>query len=394
MSYQYQPHLAPTGSEMNMSHPGYAPNYSAPAPMISMMDPRTHDQTVRERKESFGQASLRLKRAVSTPNVRSLQANMSDPNQLGLAGEKKRNKLGYHRTSVACGHCRRRKIRCIPSPVDVQGRCVNCIRLKKECSFYPVDQPPPPQTTDPRSKALPRASVGSNVTSASSSPAMPAGHPLDVSHHQHYHPGVVPSAQNMAPHGMRPSSIENLGPEVTVIADSASASRQFDFPNQAVADWMHPEDNAGAATKPANPNENWASYSQESPISPSFSPYTAQTPSSAVWSQSDPNAQDDIGWSSFALGGSMTYPRGTQLPSQYPMVPQQGRPNGRKASTMSADVYPSHISTNMPGMDPQGASLSAGAVPPSSYGSWQQPYTYSKTPEGYESWSYDRTGGN
>ncbi|EEP81179.1 predicted protein [Uncinocarpus reesii 1704] len=61
----------------------------------------------------------------------------------GVAADKKRNKLGYHRTSVACVHCRRRKIRCLLAPDDPQGRCENCIRLKKECHFYPVDQQPP-----------------------------------------------------------------------------------------------------------------------------------------------------------------------------------------------------------------------------------------------------------
>ena len=37
-------------------------------------------------------------------------------------------------------HCRRRKIRCVAADGDSQQRCQNCIRLKKECVFYPVDQ--------------------------------------------------------------------------------------------------------------------------------------------------------------------------------------------------------------------------------------------------------------
>lgn len=52
---------------------------------------------------------------------------------------KKRNKLGYHRTTIACGHCRRRKIRCIPSAHSNEPRCQNCIRLKKVCQFHPVE---------------------------------------------------------------------------------------------------------------------------------------------------------------------------------------------------------------------------------------------------------------
>ncbi|KAJ5612094.1 hypothetical protein N7510_005288 [Penicillium lagena] len=78
---------------------------------------------------------------------------------LDASSDKKRNKLGYHRTSVACGHgnqivdgfahtsytvhCRRRKIRCLVAADDTQGRCENCIRLRKECQFFPVDQQPP-----------------------------------------------------------------------------------------------------------------------------------------------------------------------------------------------------------------------------------------------------------
>jgi len=37
-------------------------------------------------------------------------------------------------------HCRRRKIRCLLADGDPAQRCQNCIRLKKECVFYPVDQ--------------------------------------------------------------------------------------------------------------------------------------------------------------------------------------------------------------------------------------------------------------
>lgn len=44
--------------------------------------------------------------------------------------------------SMETGHCRRRKIRCLLAPDDPHGRCSNCIRLKKECNFYPVDQQP------------------------------------------------------------------------------------------------------------------------------------------------------------------------------------------------------------------------------------------------------------
>ena len=56
--------------------------------------------TQRRRKSSKGSIiSTKLKRSASTPNVRGLgivDAGMS-------LADKRRNKLGYHRTSVACG---------------------------------------------------------------------------------------------------------------------------------------------------------------------------------------------------------------------------------------------------------------------------------------------------
>jgi len=120
--------------------------------------------------------------------------------------DKKRNKLGYHRTSVACGqspistgflvysahcrtytrqevsvmraiskerllliyfipvHCRRRKIRCLVAADDPQGRCENCIRLRKDCQFFPVDQQPPMEKKSRPSSRLETASAGGSVT--------------------------------------------------------------------------------------------------------------------------------------------------------------------------------------------------------------------------------------
>ncbi|OAP57034.1 hypothetical protein AYL99_09147 [Fonsecaea erecta] len=85
----------------------------------------------------------------SSPNVRDMAAEGPPPSP----ADKKRNKLGYHRTAVACVHCRRRKIRCISDYNDPVGRCSNCIRLKKECIFLPIDPQNPPTTKRQRSAA-------------------------------------------------------------------------------------------------------------------------------------------------------------------------------------------------------------------------------------------------
>jgi hypothetical protein len=74
----------------------------------------------------------------------------------------------------ALGHCRRRKIRCLlPSPEDPQGRCTNCIRLKKDCNFYPVDQAGPVEQ-QPKSTSKKDAASNAPSNSTQSSPALPS----------------------------------------------------------------------------------------------------------------------------------------------------------------------------------------------------------------------------
>lgn len=120
-----------------------------------------------------------LQRSHSTPLVPTMSGS-SEAGASGSQADKKRNKLGYHRTSIACsmvrstriqkqrnanhsqlGHCRRRKIRCMV-PTDAPNRCSNCIRLKKECSFHPVDQPHEPHT-----KSITHIPVGAVLASQS-----------------------------------------------------------------------------------------------------------------------------------------------------------------------------------------------------------------------------------
>ena len=64
------------------------------------------------------------------------------------------------------GHCRRRKIRCLLAKDDKEGRCSNCIRLKKECNFFPVEQTP---SQDQRQPGALKVDVSNGGTSASSS---------------------------------------------------------------------------------------------------------------------------------------------------------------------------------------------------------------------------------
>lgn len=98
MSYQYPP--PPNGADMDMPSSGYLPNYTVASHASSGMDPDARDRA-------------ELRRPISTSVVGPPQVHpqQSPSQQQGPAGqdasaERRRNKLGYHRTSVACGKYR------------------------------------------------------------------------------------------------------------------------------------------------------------------------------------------------------------------------------------------------------------------------------------------------
>ncbi|KAJ5171015.1 uncharacterized protein N7500_003798 [Penicillium coprophilum] len=115
------------------------------------------------------------------------------------ANDKKRNKLGYHRTSVACVHCRRRKIRCLVAPDDTEGRCENCIRLRKDCQFFPVDQQPPiEKKSRPSSRLETPSTERSNTTPIASSPPNLMADPTETFYSYQTMPLNTSSAQDMS----------------------------------------------------------------------------------------------------------------------------------------------------------------------------------------------------
>lgn len=108
-----------------------------------------------------------IRRSSSTPHMRNLAIN--NAGELSPTADKRRNKLGYHRISVACVHCRRRKIRCQVSIDDEKGpRCSNCLRLKKECIFQSVDQAH--ETQRPGSNLVKDVSIDPHTGSGTSPP--------------------------------------------------------------------------------------------------------------------------------------------------------------------------------------------------------------------------------
>ncbi|ROT36924.1 hypothetical protein SODALDRAFT_325490 [Sodiomyces alkalinus F11] len=407
MAYPYHSHTSlplSDGTGMGMPPTGYLPNYGVPvqghAASASVDTPPSHEtSSLKDRRDSSSQASKELKRSVSSPNVRPHPSNASDHHQIGLPGDKKKNKLGYHRTSVACGHCRRRKIRCIPSNSDAQGRCVNCIRLKKECSFYPVDQPPP---SDARPKAPSRASTaGSKVTSSSSSPALPT---------QPYPGPAATSNPQLATHNtlvVKPPGAGVESPRDAIVPSNvSSASGAFDFAAQSMAGWVSQDASPNSAPKALDMGASW------------ISPYTAQTPqASAGWNGALHHAgpgnaprEDMTTWSSYAPAPapprSMTFGNDGHGPQQYGMVSQHAH---QMPATMAPGAYATHISTSLPASTAtshidHGASLSAGAIPHTGqFGAWPQPQPqpqpqqalgYARSGDDYAQWGYGADDGS
>jgi hypothetical protein len=100
MAYQYP--LPSTGID---SASGMIPSYHhLPGELSQPNSPaltKPSSPAIKNRGAAGATKSAKIKRSMSTPNVRG-QAT-ADAAALALSAEKRRNKLGYHRTSVACG---------------------------------------------------------------------------------------------------------------------------------------------------------------------------------------------------------------------------------------------------------------------------------------------------
>ncbi|KAI9887479.1 MAG: hypothetical protein M1823_000737 [Watsoniomyces obsoletus] len=230
-----------------------------------------------------------IRRTASTPNVRAT-ASPVDPSIMpfGSNGKGVRNKLGYHRTSVACGHCRRRKIRCLLAADDPQGRCSNCIRLKKECNFFPVDQQPPLNRPSQSSHKTERTSSNGS-SSASESPPSTQGlgrAPGMGSHSVPYH--SYPSAsQAPGPPGFpgpldrqRTDSASSKGRGVVPIASTPHGSRP-QLPH------LPPGPGLSAGYDPTRPERptGWegSPYLDQSPMSANGGKPVLEDPATSFW---------------------------------------------------------------------------------------------------------------
>ena len=93
MSSQYPP-LPIYGTELNSPHSEYILPYSVPPQQSSL------DTSSAQNNLPYDSAGSLTKGNIPATSVMHPQPQLNDAQ---TSGEKKRNKLGYHRTSLACG---------------------------------------------------------------------------------------------------------------------------------------------------------------------------------------------------------------------------------------------------------------------------------------------------
>ncbi|KAJ9298937.1 transcriptional regulator family: Fungal Specific TF [Paecilomyces variotii] len=276
----------------------------------------------------------------STPNSGSLAMESSNAS----SADKKRNKLGYHRTSVACVHCRRRKIRCLVAADDAQGRCENCIRLRKECHFFPVDQQPPVEKRSrPGSKLETPASEPSQT---SPSPQFPGTVTTEQGESFYpYPPMPLTSGQDMAAFNapsFAGTPVSSFSPDAS-IAPEFAAAQPLDpsVPWEELTTISDPNLLASMAGKPqmASPSPVYFAPGGAAVAPPlaSNSPMPAPTvPGQPHMISSSPafTIQPDGSVWPMQPARSMTLSAPTELPSQYPNhFPQQMHPDFKRRMT-------------------------------------------------------------
>ncbi|PBP28398.1 Fungal Zn binuclear cluster domain containing protein [Diplocarpon rosae] len=362
--------------------------------------------------------SARTNRSMSTPNVQG-QAT-SDVAALALSADKRRNKLGYHRTSVACGHCRRRKIRCIAAPGDPHNRCSNCIRLKKECHFFAVDQQPLPDPQRRGSKAQSSTGRGSEESSPSTSsgpiPELPQA--LSYSHQS------MPPNQDLGGPQMRCQRTESRSPEMEgkevfpppihnfpIHPAAIPSSRAYEYPPpppHGSTDWMAPDPAPSTVKSKTDASQPyWTVNPQESPLTPAFSPFNPnlqiQPPPNWPPSHNEASPRDDS-WSAPQRSMSYSHLEGLQNQhlntpySQYHPPPQINDHYTTKSRALQSSGMlpaPTQTSSTVAPHEPTPATSSeshqhahpGSSLPPVPFPDWQHPFAYPK-PVGIDQYSW------
>jgi len=190
-------------------------------------------------------------------------------------------------TIQSAGHCRRRKIRCLVANDDLLQKCANCIKLKKECSFLPVDHPP---DEEQRSRTGSRAEAASGEVSGSSSSSPPIGSMVDqMESFNHFAPLPLstqeypPSTTTLSPHAHgRSLTMSATFREADKSAAQFSA-RTYEYTqhHEQPPPWDSPYlDHGPLSAGNSTPDDPSQSY-WRSPLTPAFAAHFSGPPTSS-----------------------------------------------------------------------------------------------------------------
>ncbi|KAI0109951.1 hypothetical protein F4814DRAFT_450913 [Daldinia grandis] len=339
-----------------------------------------HSTSSHEGSEMDAPQVSNMDRRLTPTNSAPEGANEADNGLLDLPSERRRNRLGYHRSTVACVHCRKRKIRCKkPEVQDLLNRCESCINLKKDCVYAAVNPQAPPHTMTHRPR---RMSIGSSPTSPSTSPGMAMGHIVEGQSNPTYH--QLTPMPSMPGIGQQPVEASEEETYSVRIPSATSNSRSFSY-GQVASGWMSTDTDASAETTQGATNTPWTTFPHGVPEATGFPQYAphATTPSLSTWptnslgiNRMDTETHLDDTWRPYPLGArSMSF--NSHHSGQFDSSPT--RPYDRVQSPSVTNIMPEA------NLAAQG-SLSAGATPHLAYNVWQQQYQYPRPSEDYGGW--------
>ncbi|KAM3461217.1 hypothetical protein BBAD15_g9225 [Beauveria bassiana D1-5] len=372
-----------------------------------------------------------LKRSFSTPTVRDMAQDSPT-----TAGEKKRNKLGYHRTSIACsessalplprasrfvtlpsgssgfwsfaqvtaanqgcdttGHCRRRKIRCIVSS-EIQNRCINCIRLKKDCSFCPVDQQP---TVDSQGKGAGQGTGGSAAHSQSSSPAPASGHPAVIASRHVYGTGMVQDSVGLVAPVIVPSSgaFASVADEEIGLSIPMTAEQSFNVSPGSSLAWGSTQPSPVTIPGSMDMGFAWHPYGSESSSTEQLSSLGPGLASQSTWGEAAPGTPqlNDWNWNNVALAAAQARSVSfsgdliSQSHQQFASLPGNSLYNGVEPTVEGTYTSPMDHSLRPGHLPSQAGEPSISWLTQQQQMLLQQPQQQSM---GFESWGFPNTSG-
>lgn len=332
-----------------------------------------------------------LKRSFSTPTVRDMAQDSPT-----TAGEKKRNKLGYHRTSIACSHCRRRKIRCIVSS-EIQNRCINCIRLKKDCSFCPVDQQP---TVDSQGKGAGQGTGGSAAHSQSSSPAPASGHPAVIASRHVYGTGMVQDSVGLVAPVIVPSSgaFASVADEEIGLSIPMTAEQSFNVSPGSSLAWGSTQPSPVTIPGSMDMGFAWHPYGSESSSTEQLSSLGPGLASQSTWGEAAPGTPqlNDWNWNNVALAAAQARSVSfsgdliSQSHQQFASLPGNSLYNGVEPTVEGTYTSPMDHSLRPGHLPSQAGEPSISWLTQQQQMLLQQPQQQSM---GFESWGFPNTSG-